>query len=139
MLNADGTALLRLLILKMWSLNEARENGDCAAMAAQINTWMPTGMKVSAADVQAALGRSPSMAVSVNIVLLRTKIDKTPALYSARLNGDYQAILNEVIRDPELVQATLADVVEAMAMRPVARPTLTVAGSVKMIGKAAMG
>lgn len=137
-MNADGIALLRLLIFKMWSLNEARENGDCAAMAATINTWMPPGMKISAADVQAALGRSPSAAVAVNLVLLRTKIDKTPALYSARLSSDYQAILNEVIADPELKQATLADVVEAMAMRPVARPTLTVAGSAKMVGTAAM-
>jgi hypothetical protein len=139
MLNAEGSALLRVLIFKMWSLNEARENGDCAAMAATINTWMPPGLKVSAADVQAALGRSPSAAITVNLVLLRTKIDKTPSLFSARLSGDYQAILNEVIADPELRHATLADVVEAMALRPVSRPTLTVAGSAKLIGKAALG
>jgi hypothetical protein len=138
-MNAEGIALLRLLIFKMWSLNEARENGDCAAIAETINTWMPPGMKVSAADVQTALGRSPSVSVAVNLVLLRTKIDKTPTLYSARLSGDYQAILNEVIRDPELRQATLADIVEAMAMRPVSRPTLTVAGSAKLIGRASLG
>lgn len=128
-MNAEGIALLRLLIFKMWSLNEARQNGNCQSIADEINTWMPPELKIDAALVDRAL-RGEEALVKVNVELLRDKIDKTPCLFSARLNGDYQAILNEIIKDPDLEQATLADVVEAMAVRPVPQPQIVVVGSV---------
>lgn len=136
-MNAAGIALLRALIMKMWSLNEAREGQDCAAIATTINSWMPPGCEVTAAHVDLALrGSAPS--VSINMTLLRTKIDKTPSLYSARLSGDYQAILNEVQLEPELRNATLADVVGAMALQPVPQPALVIVGSAAMVGRASM-
>lgn len=138
MLNAEGTGLLRALIFKMWSLREARENGDCASIATEINAWLPPGMKVDAADVQRALGRNED-GVTLNIAVLRDKIDRMPALYSARLNGDYQAILNEVRADPECTDATLADIVEAMAHRVVPTPEIIVAGSANLVGIASIG
>ena len=137
-MNAEALALLRLLIFKMWSLNEARENGDCTAIADEINTWFPPGMKVTGADVDRAL-RGTEATVKVNVRLLREKIDKTRNLYSARLNGDYQAILNEVLKDPDLKQATLADVVEAMALQAVPQPSLIVTGKATMVGIARVG
>lgn len=108
--------------MKMWALNQARQNGDCKAIADEINSWMPPEAQcVEACDVAKALGRingSPT----VNIALLRGEIDKMPHLYSARLNGDYQAILNEVLPLPGLRDATLVDVIEAMAHAPVPQP-----------------
>lgn len=130
-MNAEGIALLRLVIFKMWALREARENGDCAAIAREINTWMPPEMQITGTDVDLAL-RGQVNGVRVNTEVLRDKIDRIPVLFSARLNGDYQAILNEVIRDPELRHATLADVVEAMAVRPVPQPEILVVGTVGM-------
>lgn len=137
-MNAEGLALLRALIFKMWSLNEARENGDCNAVAEEINTWLPPGCKVTAAHVDLAL-RGAEAKVRVNVSLLRDKIDKSPVLYSARLNGDYQAILNEVLKDHDCQAATLADVVEAMAMRKVSKPSVIAAGSASMVGVSGLG
>lgn len=137
-MNAEGLALLRALIFKMWSLNEARECGDCQAVADEINSWMPPGCKVTGAHVDLAL-RGAQALVRVNVSLLRDKIDRLPVLYSARLNCDYQAILNEVIKDPDLAHATLADVVEAMALCSVPRPSIVVAGAATLTGFAHIG
>lgn len=98
---------------------------------------MPPGMKVSGFDVDRAL-RGAQAEVTVNVSLLRTKIDKLPVLYSARLSGDYQAILNEVLKDRELSHATLADVVEAMALRIVSTPEIIVVGKAALVGTARM-
>ena len=133
MLDGEGTALLRLVIFKMWSLMEARQNGDCQKMADEINSWMPPEFKITAYDVKRALSNGSDDTVTVNIELLRDKIDKLPALYSARLNGDYQAIYNEVRKDPELKNISLADVVEAMASRPVPQPTNVVQAKVGLV------
>lgn len=138
MLNREGVSLLRALIFKMWSLNEAREHGDCKAIADELSLWLPPDMEITPADVAAALGRNREGQVTVNVSLLRDAIDKTPSLFSARLNCDYQAILNEVIGKPGLEAATLADVVEAMALRVVSRPTSVVSGSVKLVGTSRM-
>jgi hypothetical protein len=138
-MNAEGIALLRQLIFKMWSLNEAREYQNCEAIAVEINTWMPPELKITAAHVDLALRGSPRSDVSVNTMLLRTKIDKTPHLHSARINCDYQAILNEVVTDTNLRDATLADVVEAMALARVPPPKLVVAGSAALVGKSRIG
>jgi hypothetical protein len=138
-MNAEGLALLRALILKMWALNEARSHQDCATIATEVSSWMPPGMKISAADVADALKGSGHPAVSVNLERLRETIDKTPTLFSARLNCDYQAILNEVARMPGLDGATLADVVEAMALRQPDTPSLVVAGAAKLVGMARIG
>lgn len=137
-MNAEGIAILRALIFKMWSCNEARENGDCQFIADSVNTWMPPGLKITGAHVDLAL-RGTQSKVSVNLTLLRSKIDKVPSLYSARISGDYQAILNEVIKDTDLSHATLADVVEAMALQRVPQPKLTVVGSASMVGASMMG
>jgi hypothetical protein len=138
-MNEEGLALLRALIFKMWSLNEARENGDCQAIADEINTWLPAGMEVTGYNVDRAL-RGAQVGVTVNVSLLRAEIDKMPQLFSARLNGDYQAILNEVRhRVPELLCATLADVVEAMALRPVPSPSGVIAASARLTGVARVG
>ncbi len=137
-MNAEGLALLRALIFKLWSSNEARTNGDCQAIADDVNTWMPKGMKVTGYDVDRAL-RGEQANITVNVSLLRTKIDSLPVLYSARLSGDYQAILNEVAKDVDLKHATLADVVEAMALRIVPSPELIVVGAAKLVGKGATG
>jgi hypothetical protein len=136
--NAEGIALLRMLIFKMWSLNEAREHQNCEAMAVEINTWMPPGLKITSAHVDLALRGGARSDISVNTMLLRTKIDKLPVLYSARINCDYQAILNEVIKDHDLTAATLADVVEAMALARVPPPKLVVAGAAALVGKASL-
>jgi len=139
MLDAQGISLLRMLIMKMWALNEARQNGDCQAMADEINGWMPPEAKViEPADIAKALGRVNSHPV-VNVELLRDSIDRIPYLFSARLNGDYQAILNEVLKIPECANATLVDVIEAMATRTVSRPDATVSGTVKMVGISRLG
>ena len=137
-MNAEGIALLRALIFKMWSLNEARDGGDCEAIAELVNSWMPPGCKVTAAHVDLAL-RGEAAKVTVNVAILRDKIDRSPVLYSARLNGDYQAILNECMKDSALSHATLADVVQAMAMRRVSMPSLVVVGKAALVGASRIG
>jgi hypothetical protein len=137
-MNAEGIALLRALIFKLWAANEARENGDCQSIADVVNTWMPPEFKISAWHVDLAL-RGQEAKVRVNVDLLRDKIDKSNVLYSARLNSDYQAILNEVLKDANCSSATLADVVEAMALRHVPTPELIVTGQAAMLGTARIG
>jgi hypothetical protein len=136
-MNADGIALLRALIFKLWAANEAREHGDCQSIADVVNSWMPPEFKITAWHVDLAL-RGQEATVRINVDLLRDKIDKSAVLYSARLNSDYQAILNEVLKDRDCAAATLADVVEAMALRPVSKPTLVVVGAATMVGTAQM-
>lgn len=138
-MNAEGIALLRALIMKMWSCNELRENQNCAAIADELNTWMPPGMKLTAEHVALALRGGVAPGVTVNLAMLRAKIDSAPVLHSARISGDYQAILNEVATDPDLRAATLADVVEAMALRRVPQPRLVIAGAAAMTGVARLG
>lgn len=138
-MNREGVALLRALIFKMWSLNQARENGDCGTIAGEVNLWMPPDMQITAADVHAALGRVDPTTATLNSAVLREKIDRMPVLYSARISGDYQAILNEIIADPECAGATLADVVEAMAMRRVPQPTNIVSGAATLVGTSNLG
>ncbi len=139
MLDVKGVNLLRMLIHKMWSLNEARHNGDCQSIADEINAWMPeVAQCVEAWDVAKALGRSSPEPV-VNVDLLRDQIDALPQLYSARLNGDYQAILNEVRLLPELGTVNLVDVIEAMASRPVPQPEYVVQAAAKLVGKGSSG
>lgn len=138
MLNREGVALLRALIFKMWSLREARENGDCAAIASEINLWLPDAMQVSAADVYAALDGITDR-VKLNSAVLRDTIDRMPHLFSARLSGDYQAILNEVQHAPQCAHVTFADVVEAMASKPVPRPAHATIGVAALVGASGLG
>ena len=65
-------------------MSAAKKNEVIAEL---INSWMPPGCKVTAAHVDLAL-RGEAATVTVNIALLRDKIDRSPVLYSARLNGD---------------------------------------------------
>lgn len=134
MLNKEGVALLRALIFKAWSLNQAREAGDCSAIAEELSTWLPPDMTIEAADVYAALGRDRESKATLNSAILRDKIDALPVLYSARLNGDYQAILNEVRKDTVCSDATLADVVDAMAFRAVMQPANIARGRASLVG-----
>lgn len=136
MLNRDGVALLGALIDRMDALAPDVERGDCATIAAKLNGFMPPELQLSPADVYAAVADRPDFGgPRMNVEILRARIDANPVLYSARLNGDHQAIFNELNMDAELAgKITMADVDAAMRLRVVPRPERTVAGSAALVG-----
>lgn len=141
MLNGEGTELLRALIGRMSELTPDVERGDCKAIAAKLNGWLPQDLELSPADVFAAVRSRPDFGgPRMNVEILRARIDANPVLYSARINGDRQAIFNELNMDPELVgQITIADVDAAMNLRPVPRPVLVVSGAAALVGTSRIG
>lgn len=141
MLNREGIALLHAVIGMQPSLRPLITKGDCKQIAIEMNLWMPSDMQLRPADVYEAIkDRSDFGGPKMNAEILRARIDKMPVLYSARLSGDYQAMVNELNAEPDAqVSVTAADVIAAMSIRPVQQPTNVVAGSAKMVGVARVG
>lgn len=140
-LNSEGIALLAALIDRMDELAPDVQRGDCVAIAIRLNAWMPPELRLSAADVYAAIAGRPDFGgPRMNVEILRARIDANAVLYSARLCGDHQAIFNELNMDPDLMgKITLADVDAAMKLRPVPRPSRTVSGAAALLGTSRIG
>lgn len=149
-MNAEGLILLRAVIERTASLNGAVKKGDCKAIVAEVNGWLPADMKVGEADVYNAMkGRAEFPGPEHNAEVLRARIDKIPVLYSARINcalageagvGARQAIANELNRSPDPAEhVSLADVDAAMAIRVAPRPDNPAAGAADMVGASKLG
>lgn len=149
-MNAEGLILLRAVIERTASLNGAVKKGDCKAIVAEVNGWLPADMKVGEADVYNAMkGRAEFAGPKHNAEVLRARIDKIPVLYSARINcalageagvGARQAIMNECNLSSNAAEhVTLADVDAAMAIRVAPQPTKTAEGAADLVGKGAAG
>lgn len=124
-MNREGLALLRCVIERIEGLREDVRRGDCRVIAAAVNGFMPADMQITPNDVYYALIDSPQFKrpAPLNSEVLRARIDRVPELFSARLNGDWQAIANELNRSPNPEeQVTLADVRAAMDVRVVPKP-----------------
>ena len=134
-MNSEACTLLRCIIERTASLDEAVRAGDCNAIALMLNGWMPPGMQLTPADIAQALpgGQRPTR----NAQVLRARIDAIPVLYSARINGDAQCILNElhIIGDG----VSLADVQAALAVQALPRPSFVVQGSASLFGASRIG
>lgn len=136
-LNREGRLLLRVLIDKFVPTDCIR---DAGMIAQTVNAFMPRDMQVTSADVQSALNLRMPGEPMVNLEMLREKIDKCAVLYSARVNGECQAIFNEMDRLPEFAGSiTLEDVRRAMALRPVPQPTNVVQGAARLVGTSRIG
>lgn len=149
-MNAEGLTLLRAVVERTAGLNGAVKKGDCKAIAAEVNGWMPEGMKVSEADVYYAMKDRPEFkGPARNAEVLRARIDKMPTLFSARINcalagdagvGARQAIMNECNLSPDPAQhVTFEDVEAAMALRVAPSPEKPAAGAADLVGKGASG
>lgn len=142
MLNREGTALLGAVIGMTADMNRFVEVGDCESLAVMVNAWMPVGLKVSSADVYHAVkDRSDFGGPKVNSDILRARIDAMPVLYSARISGDIQAIVNELNRLPDFAARPVSpeDVKAAMAVRAVQKPIKVAQGAAAMVGTSRVG
>jgi hypothetical protein len=140
----EGAALLGLVIARIDGIEELVRTGDCAAIAAVVNQVMPPGAKLRPSDIYLAIkDRADYGVLTMNVEILRARIDANPVLYSARLHADEggcQAILNELLLDPNLIpQPTLADVKAAMALRVVPKPERVARGAATLVGKTFLG
>ena len=140
MIDREGVALLRHLIKVTAGMDVLVRDGDCKSIAIAVNGWL-LGCSVSEADVYAAIkDREDFGGPTMNVEILRARIDAMPVLTSARLSGDLQAILNELNFDPQIVgKITVADVKAAMDLRRVPRPTLIASGAAGLKGVARIG
>lgn len=140
-MNPEGYALLGLVISKIAGIEEEVKRGDCKVIAVVVNQVMPPGMQLTPADIYYAIKDRPDFgAVKMNAEILRARIDAMPVLYSARISGDLQAILNELNMDTSITPtATLDDVRAAMAVRMVPQPERVVQGAAGLVGRAFIG
>lgn len=149
-MNSEGRALLAAVIARDASLKDHVKKGDCKAIAAALNGYMPKDMQITPVDVYQSLQGVPGFAMPQhNAKVLRARIDKVAVLYSARINvalrgaggeGAIQAIVNELnlAADPT-EHVTTADVVAAMELRAAPAPTDTAAGAAALEGAAGIG
>lgn len=124
-MNREGLALLRCVIERIEGLQEDVKRGDCRVIAIAVNSFMPPDMQITPNDVYYALLDSPHFRRPGlrNAEVLRARIDCVPELFSARLHGNHQAIVNELNKSPNPEeQVTLADVRAAMDIRAVPKP-----------------
>lgn len=143
-MDGEGAALLGLVISRIDGIEELVRKGDCASIAAVVNQVMPPGAQLRPSDVYLAIkDRADFGVVTMNVEILRARIDANPLLYSARIHADEggcQAILNELLLDPNLIPPpTLADVKAAMALRVAPKPTLVVRGAATLVGLGGQG
>jgi hypothetical protein len=142
--NREGAVLLGLVIGRIAGIEEEVRRGDCKVIAAVVNQIMPPEMQLTPADVYQAIRNRPDFPeITMNAHILRARIDAIPVLYSARLNADaggMQTILNELIKDTDLVPVpSLDDVKAAMALRREPKPELVVCGAASLVGAARVG
>ena len=136
MLNREGVALLKILITSQYILHPLVERGDCNRIADYLNGFLPIDTKLSAQDVYSAIKDLPEYQYAkLNADVLRARIDSMPVLYSARMNGDVQAIVNELnaLRDIGH-HVTVADARAAMLVRPMPTPERVAQGAAAMLG-----
>lgn len=137
-MNREGVVLLRALIDKSDGLGVLIREGNCKAIAIALNAFLPGDLEIFPADVFAAIKDRPDFGgVKMNVEILRARIDAMPVLFSARLSGDHQAILNEIVR--ESPEVTIAEVKAAMELRAVPQPSLTSSGAAALVGRARVG
>ena len=149
-MNKEGLQLLRVVIQRDASMTTAVKAGDCKAIAAGMNAWMPADMQLEAVDVYHAMKGAAGFAMPThNSEVLRARIDAMPTLFAARINaglrdepgiGAMQTIANELNLSPSAEeQVTLADVEAAMDVAVVAQPEVVAAGSAALIGISKIG
>jgi hypothetical protein len=149
-MNHEGRKLLAAVIGRDASLKDHVKKGDCKAIAAAVNGYMPKDMQISPVDVFQSLAGSPGFAMPEhNAEVLRARIDKVGVLHSARINvalrgaggeGAIQAIVNELNLSADPTEhVTVADVTAAMELRIAPAPTDTAAGAAALVGRADLG
>lgn len=82
------------------------------------------------------------MRTAYELTLLRKAIDDMPVLFSARITGDHQAIVNEVnasmVTLGKPTRVTLEDVRLAMDLYPVEKPKNLRSATVQLVGAGAI-